>query len=59
MVSIAYVRQILEYASQVWSPSNVILINRVEHVRRLFTKRIRSVANIPYDERLTKLGHQG
>ena len=57
-VFIAYIRPILEYASQAWSPTNVNLINRVEHVQRLFTKRIRSVANLPYNERLNKLGLQ-
>ena len=57
-VLIAYVRPILEYASQVWSPSNVNLINRVELVQRLFTKHIRSVAHLPYNKRLKKLGLQ-
>ena len=36
-VFIAYVRSIFEYASQVWSPSTVNLINRFERVQRLFT----------------------
>ena len=58
MVFIACVRPILEYASQVWSPSTGNLINRVEGMQRLFTKRIRSVANLPYNERLKKLGLQ-
>ena len=57
-VFIANVRPISEYASQVWSPSTVNLINRVEHVQRLFTKRIRSVAMLSYYERLNKLGLQ-
>ena len=55
---IAYVWSILKYASQVWSPSNVYLINRVERVQRLFTKRMRSGAHLPYNERINKLGFQ-
>ena len=55
-VLIAYVRPILEYASQVWSPSIVNLIYKVERVQNLFTKRILSVANLPYNECLNKLG---
>ena len=51
-VFIAYVRPILEYASRLWSPSNVNVINRIERVQRLFTKRIWSVAHLPYNERL-------
>ena len=55
-VFIAYVESMLEYASQVWPSSTVTFINRVERVQRLFTKRIQSVANLPYNERLNKLG---
>ena len=51
-VFIANVRPILKYASQLWSPSNVNLINRVERVQKLFTKCIQSVAHLPYNERL-------
>ena len=57
-ISIVYVRPILKCASQVWFPSNVYLINRVERVQRLFTKRIRPVAHLPYSEHLNKLGLQ-
>jgi hypothetical protein len=57
-VFVAYVRPTLEYASQLWSPCVVDLINRVERVQRLFTKRIRSVSHLTYDERLVKLGIQ-
>ena len=49
-VFIAYVRPILEYASQVRSPSTVNFINRVERVQRLYTKRVRSVTNLPYND---------
>ena len=45
-VFVAYARPILEHPSQLWSPSTVNLISRVERVQRLFTKCIRSVANL-------------
>jgi hypothetical protein len=54
-VFVAYVRPILEYACQLWSPSTVNLINRIERVQRLFTKRIRSIAHLSYNERLSHL----
>ena len=57
-VFIAYVRLILEYVSQVWSLSTIDLINRIQCVQRLFTKRIRSAANLLYNKRLSKLGLQ-
>jgi hypothetical protein len=55
-VFVAYVRPILEYACQVWSPCTVDTINRIEHVQRLYTKRIRSIAHLSYDNRLKFLG---
>ena len=54
-VFIAYVRPILEYACQLWSPCNIDMINRLEHVQRLFTKRIRSIAHLTYVDRLNFL----
>lgn len=53
---ITYVRPILEYCSPVWSPHHQYLINKVEHVQRFFTKRIRGLWNIPYEDRLSILG---
>ena len=60
---IAYVRPLLEYATQVWSPHHVSLINLLETVQRGFTKRIPGFWNLSYAERLefpsprTRLGH--
>ena len=53
---VTYVRHILKYTCQLWSPSAVQLINRVEGVQRMFTKRIRCIANLSYDEHLDYLG---
>ena len=37
---ITYVRPLLEYASPVWSPSHIYLINEIESVQRSFTERL-------------------
>ena len=35
-----YVRPLLEFSSQVWSPHHKYLIDKVESVQRFFTKRL-------------------
>ena len=50
-----YVRPLVEYASPVWSPSKLYLINAIENVQRRFTKRIPGLKNLTYAERLTNL----
>ena len=52
---ICYVRPILEYATQVWSPYLLKHINSLEAVQRHFTKRIKFLAEYSYAERLAKL----
>ena len=47
-----YVRPILEYNTQVWSPYLLSDINDVERVQRFFTKRLPGMWNLPYLERL-------
>jgi len=47
-----YVRPILEYCSSVWSPHFTKDIELIETVQRRFTKRLRGLWNVPYDERL-------
>ena len=54
-IFVAYIRPLLEYASQLWSPSTIDFINRIERVQRMFTKRIRSISHMTYDERLAHL----
>jgi len=39
-----------------WSPTAVGQINKIESVQSCFTKRIKSLSNLTYDERLIKLG---
>jgi hypothetical protein len=47
-----YVRPILEYCSSIWSPHFIKDIELIESVQRRFTKRLRGLWNVTYDERL-------
>ena len=46
---------ILDYCSQLWSPSKVGEIQQLEEIQRAFTRKIRSPAKKDYWERLHKL----
>ena len=50
-----YVRPLVEYASTVWSPSYMTLIDQLESVQRSFTKRLPQCQHLSYSERLNKL----
>jgi len=50
-----YVRPLLEYNSPVWSPHLLKDIDLLENVQRRFTKRLRGMHNLSYNERLLKL----
>jgi len=50
-----YIRPIVEYNSYIWSPTAKYLINKIENVQRTFTKRLLSLQNVPYLERLAIL----
>ena len=51
-----YVRPILEYASPVWSPYLFKDIDLIESVQRRFTKSLKSLNKLPYNERLRVAG---
>ena len=53
-----YIRPMLEYATTVWSPSQITLINAIERVQKQFTKRLPGLKNLAYNERLKLLGLQ-
>ena len=53
---VTYVRPVLEYASQVWSPYLNKHINAIENVQRRFSKRIQAIRHLSYGERLAVLG---
>ena len=49
------VRPLLEYATPVWNPSQLGLINTIESVQRKFTKQLPGLSNFTYYERLQVL----
>ena len=50
-----FIRPILEYGSQVWSPYLLKDIDKLEKVQRTYTKRIPAVSHLEYPERLIAL----
>jgi hypothetical protein len=52
---ITYIRPLLEYNCIVWNPTTVYLINLLESVQRKFTKRIPTLSDLSYSERLEAL----
>lgn len=53
-VYIMYIRPILEYCSVIWNPTLKKHIDQIEDVQRRFTKRIPSISNLSYLERLAR-----
>ena len=53
---VTYVRPILEYASSTWSPSTITNIKKVESVQKRFTKRLKGLHHVDYQNRLLALG---
>jgi len=53
-----YVRPILEQCSPVWSPHHKYLINKIESVQKIFTKRLPGLWNLPYSQWLASLNIQ-
>ena len=49
---VCYVRPVLEYASQVWSPILKGNVDKIERVQRYFTRRILYSYNLEYGQRL-------
>ena len=50
-----YVRPLVEYATQIWSPHLKSNLNLLESVQRSFTKRLPGLSKYTYSERLTIL----
>ena len=55
---IVYIRPILEYNTQIWSPYTVGDIDLIEGIQRKFTKSLFGYANLPYNVRLNRLNLQ-
>ena len=51
-----YVRPHLEYAQASWSPWTQADIQTLEQVQHRFTKQVSGMGNLPYEERLRRLG---
>jgi hypothetical protein len=49
---ITYIRPLIEFNSVVWNPTQIFLIDLLESVQRKFTKRIPSLSNLNYLDRL-------
>jgi len=56
ILSLWYVRPMLEYCSPVWSPVSPNLVNPVKSVQRRFTKRLPGFCSLVYNERCARLG---
>ena len=53
---VAYVRPILEYTSSTWSPPTITNIKMVQSVQKRFTKRLKLLHKVDYQNRLFALG---
>jgi len=58
-----YVRSLLEFSSQIWSPQYEYLIDKIESVQRyftkiLFTRKLSGLSKLSYFSRLKILGLQ-
>ena len=51
-----YVNPILEYAGSTWSPSTITNIKKVESVQKRFTKLLKDLLVVDYQNRLSTLG---
>ena len=51
-----FVRPLLDYCSNVWSPFRKSEIDLIESVQKRFTKRLSGMADLPYSDRLKILG---
>jgi len=52
---VVYVRPLVEYCSQIWSPSYLSDIYKIERVQRRFTRRLKGMNSLSYGQRLNKL----
>ena len=56
MVIKTFIRPIVDYCSQIWSPGYQKYISCIEKVQRRATKFLAGIEEMPYEERLQRLG---
>ena len=49
---ITYVRPLLKYCTFIWSPFQIYLIDKIEHIQRYFSRRVLFRTKLSYPERL-------
>ena len=52
---VTFIRPVLEYACSVWCPYKVKHITAIEKIQRSFTRRIPSLRDLSYEERLARI----
>ena len=50
-----FIRPMLEYACAIWNPSSVGMVQDIERVQRRFTKRLRGLRLLSYEDHLAYL----
>jgi len=50
-----YIRPVLDYASNIWSPIQIALVDKLESVQRRYRKRISGFETLSYSDRLSLL----
>ena len=52
---ITYIRPSLEFNSNIWNPTKIYLIDKLESIQRRFTKSVPSISHLSYLDRLRAL----
>ena len=53
---VSIIRPLIDYGSQVWSPTEGVMLDKIEKLQYDFTRLMPEIRNLPYEERLKKLG---
>ena len=53
---VTIIRPLIDYGSQVWSPIEGVLLDKIEKLQYDYTRLIPEIRNLNYEERLKKLG---
>ena len=53
---VAIIRPLIDYGSQVWSPTEGTILDKIEKLQYDYTRLIPEIRNLTYEDRLKKLG---